>query len=65
MVVAFAVGASGYAGGLLLSVWLDLPSGAAIVWTMSLVGAVVLFLNRNDLRIERRVQDATLGGTKI
>ena len=49
MVVAFTVGASGYAGGLLLSVWLDLPSGAAIVWTMSLVGAAVLFRNRKRL----------------
>lgn len=49
MVVAFTVGASGYAGGLLLSVWLDIPSGAAIVWAMSLVGAAVLFRNRKRL----------------
>lgn len=46
IIVAFTVGATGYALGLLLSVWLDLPSGAAIVWAMSLVGAVVLFRKR-------------------
>ncbi len=31
---AFGIGLSGYALGLLLSVWLDLPAGAAIVWAM-------------------------------
>ncbi len=36
---AFGVGIAGYASGLLLSVWLDLPSGAAIVWAMMLCGA--------------------------
>jgi zinc/manganese transport system permease protein len=39
---AFATGIAGYAFGLLLSVWLDLPAGAAIVWTMTVAGAVVL-----------------------
>ena len=39
---AFSTGIAGYAFGLLLSVWLDLPAGAAIVWTMTLAGAVVL-----------------------
>jgi zinc/manganese transport system permease protein len=39
---AFGVGITGYALGLLLSVWLDLPSGAAIVWTMAVAGAAAL-----------------------
>ena len=40
--LAFGTGVTGYALGLLLSVWLDLPSGAAIVWTMAVAGAAVL-----------------------
>jgi len=36
--VAYAIGALGYAIGLLLSIWLDLPAGAAIVWAMTLAG---------------------------
>lgn len=39
---AFAVGIAGYALGLLLSVWLDLPTGAAIVWAMALSGGAML-----------------------
>jgi len=39
---AFAVGITGYALGLLASVWFDLPAGAAIVCTMALSGAVLL-----------------------
>jgi len=46
MLVAFMVGTVGYAAGLLLSVWLDLPSGAAIVWSMALAGAVVMLRKR-------------------
>jgi zinc/manganese transport system permease protein len=42
MVVAYAIGIAGYVAGLLLSVWFDLPAGAAIVWMMALVGAPVL-----------------------
>lgn len=41
---AFAVGIAGYALGLLCSVWFDLPAGAAIVWTMALVGGVSLLI---------------------
>lgn len=37
---AFGIGLAGYASGLLASVWFDLPAGAAIVWTMTLCGAV-------------------------
>ncbi len=43
-VAAFAVGIAGYALGLLLSVWFDLPAGAAIVWAMMLSGGVALSL---------------------
>jgi len=35
---AFAVGITGYALGLLASVWFDLPAGASIVWAMMLSG---------------------------
>lgn len=45
MVVAYAVGFAGYVSGLLLSVWFDLPAGAAIVWMMVLVGMPVLLLD--------------------
>lgn len=41
---AFAVGIAGYALGLALSVWLDLPTGAAIVWAMMLSGGAMLFV---------------------
>ncbi|OGS90224.1 MAG: zinc/manganese transporter permease [Gallionellales bacterium GWA2_60_18] len=39
---AYAVGVAGYAAGLLLSVWFDLPTGAAIVWAMALCGLAAL-----------------------
>jgi zinc/manganese transport system permease protein len=38
MYYAFAIGVAGYALGLLLSAWFDLPSGATVVWTMAVVG---------------------------
>jgi zinc/manganese transport system permease protein len=44
--VAFGIGFIGYGLGLLLSVWYDLPSGAAIVWSMAAAGALVLFGKR-------------------
>lgn len=40
--LAFAIGIAGYMLGLLLSVWLDLPAGATIVWTLALTGTVTL-----------------------
>jgi zinc/manganese transport system permease protein len=40
-VVAGAVGAAGYALGLALSAWLDLPSGAVVVCTMAACGLAV------------------------
>ncbi len=39
MLHAAALGITGYALGLMLSVWLDLPAGAAIAWTMALAAA--------------------------
>jgi zinc/manganese transport system permease protein len=39
MMTAFAIGGAGYVSGLMLSVWLDLPAGPAIVWMMALAGA--------------------------
>ncbi len=38
MYYAFALGIGGYAIGLLFSAWLDLPSGAAIIWAMAATG---------------------------
>jgi zinc/manganese transport system permease protein len=35
---AYAVAALGYAVGLAASVWLDLPSGAVVVWTLAAAG---------------------------
>jgi len=46
MGIAYAVGVLGYATGLLLSVWLDLPTGAAIVWAMALMGASLMLIKR-------------------
>lgn len=43
---AYIVGLTGYAGGLLLSVWLDLPAGAAIVWAMALMGTSLLLIKQ-------------------
>lgn len=44
--LAYITGGSGYAAGLLLSIWLDLPAGATIVWAMALMGSVLLLLKR-------------------
>jgi zinc/manganese transport system permease protein len=38
---AYALSAAGYALGLLVSAWLDLPSGAIVVWTMAAIGIAV------------------------
>jgi zinc/manganese transport system permease protein len=35
---AYAVGALGYAAGLALSAWFDLPSGPTIVWALAAIG---------------------------
>jgi zinc/manganese transport system permease protein len=44
MQYAFATGIAGYAAGLLLSAWLDLPSGATVVWAMAIAGIVAAWL---------------------
>lgn len=41
---AFAIGAAGYAIGLFLSAWFDLPSGATVVWAMAGVGIFAAWL---------------------
>ena len=51
IIVAYAVGVTGYATGLMLSVLSDLPSGAAIVWSMAVIGATVMFWKRAELTI--------------
>lgn len=38
--VGYLIGGMGYALGLLLSTWFDLPSGAVIVWTLAILGIV-------------------------
>jgi len=43
---AYAVGLLGYALGLVASLWLDLPSGAMIVWAMALVAMLAARLER-------------------
>lgn len=46
MSYAFGIGIVGYAIGLLLSVWFDLPAGVAIVCTMAVVGLTTAILKR-------------------
>lgn len=46
LLLAYITGGIGYAVGLLMSVWLDLPSGAAIVWALALTGASLLLIKR-------------------
>jgi len=41
---SFAIGIVGYAVGLLLSAWFDLPSGATVVWAMAATGVVAAWL---------------------
>jgi len=48
VITAYLTGVAGYAAGLLLSVWLDLPTGAAIVWAMALMGATLMLIKRNN-----------------
>jgi zinc/manganese transport system permease protein len=47
MLYAFAIGIIGYAIGLLLSAWLDLPSGATVVWAMAASGVLAAWLLNN------------------
>ncbi|HET7833392.1 MAG TPA: metal ABC transporter permease [Gallionella sp.] len=43
---AWGVGIAGYAAGLLLSAWFDLPAGAAIVWAMAIAGITTTLLTK-------------------
>ena len=43
---AYGVAALGYAIGLFLSSWLDLPSGAVVVWALAVVGVALFALER-------------------
>jgi zinc/manganese transport system permease protein len=46
---AYAVAMLGYAVGLFASAWLDLPSGAVVVWTLAAAGIVFFALERRHL----------------
>ena len=46
---AYTVAALGYAIGLAASVWLDLPSGAVVVWTLAAAGIVFFALARGHV----------------
>lgn len=48
---AYLVGVGGYAAGLVLSVVLDLPSGALIVWCLALLAMLVYALGPNRSRL--------------
>jgi len=41
LIIAYAIGIAGYAGGLIISASIDLPAGATIVWCLAFIG----FLN--------------------
>ena len=44
---AYAVAALGYALGLALSTWFDLPSGAVVVWTLAAIGILFFSFERS------------------
>jgi zinc/manganese transport system permease protein len=48
MPLAYAIGATGYALGLLLSSMFDLPSGALVVWCLAALGTTVYWLGPSD-----------------
>jgi zinc/manganese transport system permease protein len=49
LIGGYALGAAGYGLGLIVSAALDLPSGAVIVWTMTLIGVgCYAFASRNE-----------------
>lgn len=45
--IGYALGGAGYALGLLVSTWFDLPPGAVIVWTLAVLGALVYWMSAN------------------
>jgi len=48
LIKAYAVAGFGYAVGLFLSAWFDLPSGAVVVWALAVAGTVCFALERGD-----------------
>ena len=48
MLAAYLTGILGYAAGLLLSILMDWPAGAAIVWAMAALGAILLLRPRGN-----------------
>jgi len=44
--IAYVIGVAGYASGLLVSGWFDLPAGPAIVWAMTVCGGVFMVWKR-------------------
>ena len=44
MLVAYGMGAVGYAAGLIASAVFDLPTGAVIVWSLALLAALTAWL---------------------
>ena len=46
--LAYAIGAAGYALGLVLSSLFDLPSGALIVWCLAALAIVAYWLGPGD-----------------
>ncbi|MEQ1674324.1 MAG: metal ABC transporter permease [Candidatus Nitrotoga sp.] len=51
MLAAGLIGITGYAVGLWLSVWADLPSGATIIWAMAVAGTLVMLKKRTNLTV--------------
>ncbi|MBI2313419.1 MAG: metal ABC transporter permease [Betaproteobacteria bacterium] len=50
----YGLGALGYGGGLVLSAWFDLPSGAVVVWAMTLLAAVYFGLTARPREADPR-----------
>lgn len=48
---AYAVGVLGYASGLMVSVFTDLPTGPVIVWALAIVGVAMAALERSRTRL--------------
>lgn len=59
--LAFMVGAGGYGIGLLLSLVLDLPSGALIVWCLALLAVVIYLVGPQDGEIKGEIKGVSAG----
>ena len=46
LVLGYALGGAGYAAGLVLSAFFDLPAGAIIVWMLALLGVLLAVMYR-------------------